>query len=1296
MAVRQTATVGTIQTATGATSNTLVDTLQSYVVNTHQTKTVFVTAGTGAGQSRLIIANDATTLTVFPDWTVTPAAGDTFDIRTTGAANVMSGPKVTVLPGLPATGGPSTSGDWGVAGWYQNLRGSPFWITGSTSGTTLSATGEFALLLEAPALEGLTATNRAPFMLSMVGRDTAQTSIAPADPVCVGVETTKTGLLATSPFNNSTINVATTQGQASSAHVDKLLTITSGTGAGQTRTVVSNTATAMTITPIWTTNPDTTSVFSIAANIPGTASAGTSLTMTVPTVTAAAHVNKLLTITGGTGAGQTRIIASNTATDLTIRSDNPWVTIPDATSTFTISLSDNFTIPGALIPGLTTSPSGARCDASFILQDGTWGIQGRVFILAQKQAITPSSAGVTAWASGAVYYPGSYVSNGGKVYWVANETSAANTQTPAIDGAYYYPVTTTISVWVAREGEAPRRMIYEPVNTAFGQIVTARLRLMGALEGMGHMNAAFERAALWTGWSYTPQQIMDLACGDDFKTTALAQFPQGRIRFTANPAAASTVTINGVVWTFVASGATGNQTNIQATLALTMTQLAADLNASVNASITPATYYEHDGNLLSVIHDTAGASGEAFTLAASAGIVTGANLGIMESQVYLPNKAASPVADLRGTNYTLAGSATWTDIADFKPTPTGSEVLPVLYGDGQAYAYTIAADGTVTPVSNMTQLWRYRGAFPSTFYARLIADSNEATLGTYGGAGFATDLGSGQMTTPLTLTAAYQVPVGSRDNVTWPTTRAGVSGSTSMASNPWAVMYAGPVSAVVYAASRMTHLQGSVLTDFATNLPLHYSAILAADWNHGNVSVFRCQTARVTKGFSHMQRWRTPFGVDNIEGGAPQGLLRAGRQAAATLGGPVCMGQSMAFSGSDLDGSMVPRFSTSNNRTRNYWEMRYAYRALSDQGARANVMMFDGGKAETGAPIAGSTSGICQFVTQSQNLFTLWDAHPFFTHPAGAGLCKIGLNTYAPKGCPNGFPFNNAGGAAAADTERMIRLNHTIANPASASSSMLWSASQQWGLSTGERDFYLALSATDKARRFVATHDVDALPSMVKDDVHSNGPFYLLKATRMAYGIAKAMQGNMSAGRGVPMSLNWTAATGAAVITPTHIAGTGLTARDTNAVTVNVNPPDQAALFTTYLANLTARPYNALTDPTPFGIAIFTDSTRATPVTGWTATLNADSVVITGLSPGPAPAVFMYSGSPGTTTSGDSLRKFYGDMETLVESGSALVAGVPMAAAFGLDPIPLAGGGGGGGGSGGKATRLGINLSLAL
>lgn len=47
-----------------------------------------------------------------------------------------------------------------------------------------------------------------------------------------------------------------------------------------------------------------------------------------------AYANKYLVITGGTGAGQTRKIASNTATAITI--NTAWTTTPDATSTYTV------------------------------------------------------------------------------------------------------------------------------------------------------------------------------------------------------------------------------------------------------------------------------------------------------------------------------------------------------------------------------------------------------------------------------------------------------------------------------------------------------------------------------------------------------------------------------------------------------------------------------------------------------------------------------------------------------------------------------------------------------------------------------------------------------------------------------------------------------------------------------------------------------------------------------------------------------------------------------------------------
>jgi hypothetical protein len=102
----------------------------------------------------------------------------------------------------------------------------------------------------------------------------------------------------------------------------------------------------------------------------------------------------------------------------------------------------------------------------------------------------------------------------------------------------------------------------------------------------------------------------------------------GDITFTANPSAGHTITLNGVTWTFVASGATGTQTNIGANLNATLTQLATDLNASVNASLTPATYSNGGGTKLNIVHDTAGPTGNNYTLASgnANGVVSGATL----------------------------------------------------------------------------------------------------------------------------------------------------------------------------------------------------------------------------------------------------------------------------------------------------------------------------------------------------------------------------------------------------------------------------------------------------------------------------------------------------------------------------------------------------------------------------------------------------------------------------------------------------------------------------------------------
>lgn len=116
--------------------------------------------------------------------------------------------------------------------------------------------------------------------------------------------------------------------------------ITSGTGAGQWRVVSANTATALTV-GTWTTNPDATSVYALTPLLDsGTATAGASTTLTDSgkswgvNVFSTTVASAMLEITGGTGIGQRRLIASNTSTALTVA--YRWDTNPDATSTYSI------------------------------------------------------------------------------------------------------------------------------------------------------------------------------------------------------------------------------------------------------------------------------------------------------------------------------------------------------------------------------------------------------------------------------------------------------------------------------------------------------------------------------------------------------------------------------------------------------------------------------------------------------------------------------------------------------------------------------------------------------------------------------------------------------------------------------------------------------------------------------------------------------------------------------------------------------------------------------------------------
>lgn len=69
-------------TATSAASTTLILSTASWTTNAYQNYYVRIVYGTGAGQTRLISSNDATTLTITPAWTATPSTDSKFEIST--------------------------------------------------------------------------------------------------------------------------------------------------------------------------------------------------------------------------------------------------------------------------------------------------------------------------------------------------------------------------------------------------------------------------------------------------------------------------------------------------------------------------------------------------------------------------------------------------------------------------------------------------------------------------------------------------------------------------------------------------------------------------------------------------------------------------------------------------------------------------------------------------------------------------------------------------------------------------------------------------------------------------------------------------------------------------------------------------------------------------------------------------------------------------------------------------------------------------------------------------------------
>ena len=115
--------------------------------------------------------------------------------------------------------------------------------------------------------------------------------------------------------------------------------ITGGTGAGQVRTIASNTTNQLTVSTAWSVPPDNTSAYAILMPGPQAGrstggNAATTLNDSTQNWPANRWAGLELRITAGTSAGQVRAIVANTTNQLTL--GTPWVTTPDTTSTYAI------------------------------------------------------------------------------------------------------------------------------------------------------------------------------------------------------------------------------------------------------------------------------------------------------------------------------------------------------------------------------------------------------------------------------------------------------------------------------------------------------------------------------------------------------------------------------------------------------------------------------------------------------------------------------------------------------------------------------------------------------------------------------------------------------------------------------------------------------------------------------------------------------------------------------------------------------------------------------------------------
>lgn len=313
-----------------AVSNTIgslniTDTLKSWAVNQYAGYTLRITGNTGVSQIRRILSNTAT-VAVMGDTTQTneiwnnPAAFSPAINATAGtqAAYAIESQVVTVDSAWTVT--PDSTSVFrvqsGLIIMVSNNTSAPFF----TMQVYDQLTDTWYVM---PCMQGIfqAAGNDV-----SIERTTENSSIWER-----GTVTAHTGTSITDGRHG--VDVASWR---TDQWVGYWVYIFSGTGAGQIRQITGNTGNTLNWSSAMSPHPSTTSRYMILGFDAGIATAGASTTITDSTKawTTDRWKNYVVRIMAGTGAGQYRPIASNTATALTVVGS--WATTPDSTSVYTI------------------------------------------------------------------------------------------------------------------------------------------------------------------------------------------------------------------------------------------------------------------------------------------------------------------------------------------------------------------------------------------------------------------------------------------------------------------------------------------------------------------------------------------------------------------------------------------------------------------------------------------------------------------------------------------------------------------------------------------------------------------------------------------------------------------------------------------------------------------------------------------------------------------------------------------------------------------------------------------------